>query len=398
MLFVAIPILNESAQLPELIRCIKAQTYHDFTVYFCVNQPAEWWVEKERTVVCIDNRRSLQLLNGITGFSRVVFDRSSEKNGWQGKQHGVGWARKTLMDAISQVAGAKDIILSLDADTTFGPRYFASVVDNFQQHPLTVGIAVPYFHLLPEDHEACRAILRYELYMRYYAINCWRIGSPYNFTALGSAMACRVSTYRSIGGMTPKMSGEDFYFLQKLRKFGTLMTSNSEKVYPAARFSDRVYFGTGPAMIRGNGGDWSGYPIYRHQYFNEIRQFYELLPEMFEKTIATEVTAFLQLHLQEDDPFESIRRNCTSRDQFIRACHEKFDGLRMLQFLKRKQNEDPGDDAQNLIDFFNCFYPTDLNSILPEASISGFEVMTIQDLDKIRMKLVKIEEDYQASS
>ncbi len=96
-------------------------------------------------------------------------------------------------------------------------------------------------------------------------------GARISFTAIGSAMALPVKSYRAIGGMTPHKSGEDFYFLQKLRKFGKVLTWNKEKVYPEARYSDRVFFGTGPAMIKGRDGDWSSYPIYPFELFDEIK-------------------------------------------------------------------------------------------------------------------------------
>jgi hypothetical protein len=203
------------------------------------------------------------------------------------------------MDAINKVAKAKDIIVSLDADTTFRENYFSSLAENFSDHPDAVAIAVPYFHQLVEDEAANRAMLRYEIYMRYYSLNLWKIGSPYSFMALGSAMAFPLWAYRAVGGMTPKMSGEDFYFLQKLRKYGKMLFSNPEKVYPAARFSDRVYFGTGPAMIKGNQGDWTSYPIYSFHYFDEIRMTTDLFTEFFRKTKSTPVVSFLRQLLKE---------------------------------------------------------------------------------------------------
>ena len=398
MLFLSIPLINENELLPGLIKCIEEQSYQEFVAYFCVNQPDEWWDDPQKAFICEENRKSLEMIHQINGFQKIVIDKSSKGKGWIGKKHGVGWARKTLMDTINLQADQKDIILSLDADTTFNKLYFSTVSDNFRQHPGTTGLAVPYYHLPVEDTNAYRAILRYEIYMRYYSVNLWRIGSPYSFTALGSAMACPVSAYRAIGGMTPKMSGEDFYFLQKLRKYGKLLFWNEEKVYPRARFSDRVYFGTGPAMIRGNAGDWGSYPVYPLRFFNEIHEFYQSLNGFYLKTNFNKVVEFLKMQFKEEDPFAPLRNNCNNEKQFIRSCHEKFDGLRILQYLKTRHGEEPSVDEKNLIDFFNLIYPVEFKALNINSDRFSFNLNDLEDFEKIRKLLVKIEEGYQINS
>ena len=122
------------------------------------------------------------------------------------------------MDAICAEAAPRDIIVSLDADTLTPPGYLRSLILSFNQHPAACAIAARYYHPLTDDGAVTRAMLGYEIYMRFYALNLWRIGSPYSFTALGSAIAVPVSVYRRVGGLTPRTSGEDFYFLQKLTK------------------------------------------------------------------------------------------------------------------------------------------------------------------------------------
>jgi hypothetical protein len=423
--------------------CISGQTYHDFIVFACVNQPDEWWDDPVKVIICQENQSTLEYLKDFPGLNIVVIDRSSKGKGWEGKRHGVGYARKTLMDAINAVADENDIIVSLDGDTTFSENYFQSLVNNFQRFPDATGIAVPYFHKPVPDEKAYRAILRYEIYMRYYSLNLWRIGSPYSFTALGSAMACPVRAYRAIGGMTPKMSGEDFYFLQKLRKAGRLLFWNEEKVYPEARFSDRVYFGTGPAMIKGDQGDWSSYPIYQWKFFDEILETYKMFSSLYKDTRESRVTDFLRIQFKEEDPFDPLRKNCRSENQFIRACHEKFDGLRILQYLKYRHKEEFVEDEKSLFDFLLRFYPERKNFPLRIADVSAdsaeekkygninprnsaiplrtsareknmdvnqtstemrgnynfsFEDSPLEDLENIRMFLFRKEEEYQINS
>jgi hypothetical protein len=397
-LYIALPVLNEAEFLPHLLPCLLSQDYPQFHVFICVNQPDEWWDIPEMRPVCEANAGMLRMLETFKGFSLTLIDRCTPGNGWKGKKHGVGWARKTLMDAIACVASDDDILVSLDADTTFRENYFSSLVKNFAENPRAVAVAVPYYHKLTDDESSNRAILRYEIYMRYYSLNLWRIGSPYTFTALGSAMAFPLRAFRAIGGMTPKMSGEDFYFLQKLRKYGKIVFSNPEKVYPAARFSDRVYFGTGPAMIKGSQGNWESYPIYSFHFFDEIRITTDQFGEFFSQTKSTPVTDFLSGLLKEDDPFQLLRANFIEPANFIRACHEKFDALRILQYLKFRQEGDPKTDEEHLMEFLSEFYPGETEKERSGEKEFSFTGSSIPELDRMRNFLVKKEEGYQLTS
>jgi hypothetical protein len=397
-LYIALPVLDEEELLPRLLACISEQDYRNFRVFACVNQPDEWWGNPGKESVCKANLNSIRILEQYKGFGITVIDRCTRGNGWKGKRHGVGWARKTVMDVIEQVASGPDIVISLDADTTFSAHYFSSVVSNFASNPEAVAMAVPYFHKLTGEATADRAILHYEIYMRYYSMNLWRIGSPYTFTALGSAIAFPVKAYRSVGGMTPKMSGEDFYFLQKMKKFGKMLFANSEKVYPAARFSDRVYFGTGPAMIKGSNGDWSSYPIYSYPVFDEIRMTTDLFEEFFVRTVSTPVVSFLCNLLREEDPFLPLRINSRDRKTFVRSCHEKFDGLRILQYLKYRQDQTTLGDESHLIEFLDAFYPGAMDRMKIDRAGFSFDQSSLRDLEEIRLFLMQKEEEYQSNA
>ncbi len=391
-LYLALPVMDEPDLLLRLLNCLSIQTYNRFTLFVCVNQPEAWWNDPGKTHVCEHNSETLQQLKEFSDFKIKVIDRCSKGQGWTGKKHGVGYARKTLMDSINEVAHAGDIIVSMDADTVFGENYLQSVALNFRNHPESTALCVPYFHQTPPDLHAGRAILRYEIYMRHYFLNLYRIGSPYAFTALGSAMAVPVWAYRAIGGMTPKLSGEDFYFLQKLKKYGHVLLWNEEPVYPEARFSDRVFFGTGPAMIRGAQGDWLSYPVYPCRFFDEIAETYSLLPEIYNHPVDTTIVRFLAEAFREDDPVQPLRINNKDPDHFCRAFHEKFDGLRILQYLKAANELNPSSDEENLQEYFTRFYPGEEPGI-PAVDLTSFSFLNapLEQLEKIRMFLYQKE-------
>lgn len=381
-LHIAIPAIDEMAYLPSTLVDIYQQNCTcSYTVYICVNQPDEWWEDGEKREVCEKNQEMIQFLKGYQPFPIIVLDYSSQGKGWLGKKHGVGWARKTLFDYIMQKASPEDIIISLDADTRFNESYFQSIYDQFIKSSFNI-ISLPYYHPLTEDDRANRAILRYELYMRNYVINMYHIGSPFNYTAIGSAIAVRVKALKKVGGITPMKSGEDFYLLQKFRKMETISNWNSEMVYPATRFSARVYFGTGPAMIKGDSGDWSSYPIYHYSLFQEIKNTYDQLETLFTTDIDTPFIAFLKEQYQDNNLWGPLRKNFKTFRLFERAFHEKADGLRILQFLKSESQKVKLDDDYSLRENMDYFWGDQLDPSI-EKNVS-LEVMGTTELNQIR--------------
>ena len=246
------------------------------------------------------------------------------------------------------IADPEDILVSMDADTVFSENYLDSLAKNFEQHPQQTAVAVPYYHPLSDDEAANRAILRYEIYMRNCLLNLYRIGCPYNFTAIGSAIAVKIKALQKINGITPMKSGEDFYLLQKLRKMAPLSNWNDEVVYPAARFSDRVFFGTGPAMIKGSQGLWDSYPIYHYSLFDEVKKTYDLIDRLYTENLSTPFIEFLKEQFKTEDLWSPLRQNVKDLAHFRHAFHEKADGLRVLQFLKAEQAKISISDEQSL--------------------------------------------------
>lgn len=337
IIWIAIPVMNESEYLPQTVNCLFKQDFPDFRVVFCINQPEKWGGDPAKLQICEDNLKTLQVLQGMNDPRFTVIDRCSPGKGWEGNHYGVGWARKTAMDYVMENADPDDFILSLDADTVVNRDYISLLIGDLDKNRDIAGITIRYYHPLTGIEKTDRAILRYEIYMRLYAINMMRAGLPYAFTALGSAMGCPVKVYRTIRGITPHKSGEDFYFIEKLYKHGKILVDTNSEVFPAARFSDRVFFGTGPAMIKGVAGDWSSYPFYLPEFFEEIRQSFSAFRHLPETDLYYPMKEYLSDSFKNPEWWVNLSMNFKIKEQFYRACCRKVDGLIILQYLRYRQ-------------------------------------------------------------
>ena len=201
---VAIPMMDELENIDTLIQLLKKQTYQNFSLYACINQPESWWNGNEEEIrICKANLATLKQLQQIKNINIHLIDHCSPTKGWIGKRKGVGWARKELFELIASQSTKNELIVSLDADTTFEINYFEQLIDSMNATPKTNAIAVPYYHPLSGNEILDRGMLRYECYMRYYLINLLQIDNPYAFSALGSAMVFPLWAYNRVGGITP---------------------------------------------------------------------------------------------------------------------------------------------------------------------------------------------------
>jgi hypothetical protein len=398
--------MDEFDTLPLTLESLAIQDYNDFTVWLCINQPESWWNDNENVQKCTENAKTLAYLYNYQEIPLHIIDRTSPGNGWTSKKGGVGRARKTIMDAICAEANNNDIIVSLDADTLVEQDYLSVLSTIFAKNVNDSAISVPYFHHLTGNEDIDRVMLRYEIYLRYYAINLWRIKSPYCYTALGSAMAFTVAAYKKCGGMPPRESGEDFYMLQKLQKTCSLLHWCSSCVYPAARLSDRVAFGTGAALTKGLASDWSSYPICSTDRFDNIGKTIALFPTLFTTDLETPLSSFLRQQLNSDNLWESLRQNHSSCTRFVRACHERLDGLRIFQYLRAEKNDTPLAAERNITLCMQKYYTKEINHstkavkalVGNNAEEWSFATTNIAKLDALRIILSEIENKYRQNS
>lgn len=261
------------------------------------------------------------------------------------KTAGVGLARKIAMDAAAfwfyQHGRYDNPILSLDADTWVDSNYTDEACCYFRTHPVA-GVSIAYAHRLDEcSGDTLGAMIKYELYLRYYQLALAYTGHPHAYHCIGSAFAVRASDYVAQGGMNKRQAGEDFYFLQKLISTGRYALLKSTRVYPSARFSDRTPFGTGQSVrqIVGNEGV---YPVYHFDAFRDLRYFFDGVSSLYkadDSAVADYfagqrpgVRQFLST-INGEAMLAEVNANCASLHQFRRRFFDHFNAFRVLKYL-----------------------------------------------------------------
>jgi len=258
------------------------------------------------------------------------------------REAGAGLARKILMDEavrrFSRLNKEQGVILSLDADTLVEENYLAAVFNHFKTNPATDGCSLLFEHPLSGSgfsSEIYEAITSYELHQRYYLHALRSTGYPFAYHTVGSAFAVRAGAYVSQGGMNRRQAGEDFYFIQKLAKTGRFTECRSVTVHPSPRPSDRVPFGTGPAiksMLEKGSADYFTNPLYS---FAILGDFFSQMSALHSGE-KLDFHPLLQNYLENagyEERVQEIRENTGSEISFRKRFFQWFDGLEILKFL-----------------------------------------------------------------
>ena len=341
--------MDELDYLPQTLECIARQDYAGLIkVYVCVNQPQSDYCQEPPPERIAGNRALWRMLESNPWQLELhPIDRFTPERAWRDREGGVGAARQCCIDAFLPEADDSDLLISMDADTLFDADYVSQMVEYLEKHRKTDAVLPQYYHRLSDDDRLDRAMLRYELYMRCYLFHLLRIGSPYAFTALGSAICCRVGAYRKSGGFDRRQAGEDFYLLQRLAKCGKIAIHPECTVFPSPRLSDRVPFGTGPAIRQLQAGE-GNYPIFPPEAFGLIAESYRRIPLFQKRECGTPLTDFMAANGDGTAIWDKLRKNYPGLPAFTKAFHQKADGLRLFQFLRHYAASHPASDEENL--------------------------------------------------
>jgi hypothetical protein len=253
------------------------------------------------------------------------------------KQAGVGLARKIGMDeAVRRFDAASNphgVIVGFDADCLCESNYLRAMERHFEENPRCPGCSVYFEHPL-----AGEAIAAYELHLRYYVQGLRGAGFPYAYHTLGSCMAVRANIYCEQGGMNKRQAGEDFYFLHKIIPLGHFMDLTETTVFPSARASDRVPFGTGKAVrdyLRD--GHRKSYPL---AAFLDLQQLLDFLPELFRSRDGSRVLGVLPKAMASFLGAQDFNRslaeifgNTSTEAAFRKRFFHWFNAFRVMMFI-----------------------------------------------------------------
>lgn len=348
---VVIPAINEFENIKKLISCFKknSQKYlYQTLILFIINN-----IDSDNEHIKEENLKSLNYLRDLAKSKNInigVIDASSPIKALPNKIGGVGFARKIGMDLSLKLFDytnrKKNIFVMLDADCHISDNYLSSIINTFEADNINASV-IKYEHSLPENESERLAIINYEIFLRYYVLGLKYADSPFAYHSIGSTIACLVESYIKVGGMNKRKAGEDFYFLEKLRKLYTINYIENTTVIASPRISSRVPFGTGPRIKRFLDGINNEYLLYDPGSFEILKGWLKLLHD--EKIsnkvnhLLTETRKFnLYLHdflLRQNfkSDWESIISNSNSSEQLAKqkiVWMDAFRTLKLIHFLR----------------------------------------------------------------
>ncbi len=285
------------------------------------------------------------------------------------RQAGVGLARKIGMDEavrrFDQVP-YDGLIVNLDADCRVDENYFLAIIEKFRSRPEIWAASIDFEHPLADPgltgHQQ-QAIIEYELHLRYFIEAQRYVALPFAYQTVGSCMVVRSSAYQKMGGMNIRQAGEDFYFLHKFIAIGRLAEINETTIFPSARDSFRVPFGTGRAIgLILNGSEQKTYSwdsfLQVKQMVDTLESFYhEKKPSRWLEDLPRDLSLYL-LQNQGQEKLEEIIRETTRYETFRNRFFQWFNAFRLMKFLNGARTQFPDRPVMNqALDFQQMVAP-----------------------------------------
>lgn len=142
--------------------------------------------------------------------------------------------------------------------------------------------------------------------------------------------------------MNKQKAAEDFYFLEKLAKNYKIEKIDSTTVYPSARSSWRVPFGTGQRVGRFLSNTQNEYLLYNPNSFDILKEWLYIFNSDEVKTSEDFLNSAKNIHvelfnflMQQNfgSDWNKILENSTSSLQISKQKLKWFDGFRTLKFI-----------------------------------------------------------------
>ncbi len=395
-LIIVVPAIQEFENVAELLTSLKTNSYLDKTlIVFVVNN-----IKSSSYGVKSDNRKLLHFLEREYRKKEInigIVDAASPGKELPEEKGGVGLARKIGMDIALQFFdygnSRKKIIACLDSDCLVDKNYIAEIIENFNSRNLYAAY-LHFEHLLPESEENKLAIIAYEIFLRYYVLSLKYAMSPYAFHTIGSTILVDAGSYVKVGGMNTRKAGEDFYFMEKLAKIVEIDKIYTTTVYPSARSSWRVPFGTGQRVRRFLSHKQNEYLLYSHNSFKILKNWLavfnseQVLSSQKYLTEAGKIDKALYNFLLKNKFYENwdrIIKNSKSVEQINFQKKLWFDGfktLKLIHYLRDNgyPDENMFDALSKLFKKINVKFEIERNILIPAI---GKQIEILEKLRKI---------------
>ena len=261
------------------------------------------------------------------------------------KHAGVGLARKIGMDLavryFYEARRPEGIIVSLDADCTVSPNFLSTLPQAYRTWRGVCCTVQNFEHRIsPSEAFLEPAIRQYEQYIAYFGKMLQWVGFPYFLHTIGSAFSVTAEAYVRAGGMGRQQGGEDFYFLHKVFPLGKSLFLADTCVYPMARVSERIPFGTGPALRKIVDTPDGQMQVYSVEAFVALKKLFDLIPLFYE---AVEIAALFDglpypvraftAQFRVEEEIEDCRRNSASIITFRKRFFHHFNAFKVIKYL-----------------------------------------------------------------
>ncbi|HOW08379.1 MAG TPA: glycosyltransferase family A protein [Bacteroidales bacterium] len=346
-IIVVIPAFNEpeiTALLDSLLKCSMPGCGVELIII--VNAPEDAGKEaRDNNQKCLKNIEEWKRENSECSFRIHPVDVTPLIHG----EWSVGMARKAGMDEAVRRFDSLDrpdgIILSLDADCRVASNYFTAVFEEMHLRPDRQACSIYFEHPVngvgfPEA--IYKAIILYELHLRYYFQALLFTGKPDVHHTVGSAIAVKALPYVKSGGMNRRKAGEDFYFIQKLIPAGGFFSLYGTTVYPSPRTSSRVPFGTGVTVAKLAESENPVLYTYNFKAFRELKILFSLVeklqsgrPDDF-RNVYQDLPPGLRSFINISEWMEKvaeIRKNTSGPESFRKRFFIWFNMFRIVKYL-----------------------------------------------------------------
>lgn len=366
-----IPIYNEPHDFIEsLITKLNNKVWSSVLIILVINQPdtddnitpnQEFWLKFKAFKIKNSHNEGLNLessnhhflcLNHTESCSSIIALDFFTQERKLARKKGVGLARKIGCDLachlIQQEILLTDWLHTSDADTQLPDDYFHQTTSI---NSTGVSAAVYDFIHTGEDNLITYSTQLYEKSLHYYVDGLRFANSIYAYHTLGSCIAINTMSYLVVRGFTKRAGGEDFYCLNKLAKIGKIKQLKGSKLHIASRNSDRVPFGTGPAVekILKNSESLATFMTYNPIIFYRLKNLllsfedlynYKELPQEWLEQQPQEIKTTLQrLHIS--ILFDHITSQIKDQQSCMRHIHDWFDAFKTLKFIHMLEQTHP---------------------------------------------------------